>query len=74
MVTYQEMAELASERIYLACQRFEHGEKRIKAILDPYNEKGSTRRHGTEADRLERAQREEFFLARMRGTGGFASA
>jgi hypothetical protein len=25
---------------------------------------------GSEADRLERAQREEFFLARMRGTGG----
>jgi type III restriction enzyme len=43
MVTYQEMAELAAERIYLACQRFEHGEKRIKAILDPYNPKGSTR-------------------------------
>jgi type III restriction enzyme len=43
MVTYQEMAEAAAERIYLACQRKEHGEKRIKAILDAYNPKGSTR-------------------------------
>ena len=37
MVTYLEMADQAAERIYLACQRHEHGEKRIKAILDPYN-------------------------------------
>ena len=43
MVTYREMAEKAAERIYLACQRTEQGEKRIKAILDPYNPKGSTR-------------------------------
>jgi type III restriction enzyme len=43
MVTYQEMAELAAERIYLACQRQEHGEKRVKAILDAYNPKDSTR-------------------------------
>lgn len=43
MVTYREMAEKASDRIYLACQREEHGEKRIKAILDAYNPKGSTR-------------------------------
>jgi type III restriction enzyme len=43
MVTYFEMAEEAAERIYLACQRHDHGEKRIKAILDAYNPKGSTR-------------------------------
>ena len=43
MVTYREMAEKAADRIYLACQRQEHGEKRIKAILDAYNPKGSTR-------------------------------
>ena len=43
MVTYREMAEKAAERIYLACQRQEHGEKRIKAILDAYNPTGSTR-------------------------------
>jgi type III restriction enzyme len=42
-VTYLEMAEKAAERIYLACQRTEEGQKRIKAILDPYNPKGSTR-------------------------------
>src|SRR5580704_16054197 len=43
MATYQEMADKAAERIYLACQRHESGQKRIKAILDPYNPKGSTR-------------------------------
>jgi type III restriction enzyme len=43
MVTYREMADHAAERIYLACQRQEHGEKRIKAILDAYNPKGSSR-------------------------------
>jgi type III restriction enzyme len=43
MVTYREMADKAAERIYLACQRHEEGQKRIKAILDAYNAKGSTR-------------------------------
>jgi type III restriction enzyme len=43
MVLYLEMAEKAAERIYLACQRHDHGEKRIKAILDAYNPKGSSR-------------------------------
>lgn len=42
-VTYLEMADKAAERIYLACQRHEEGQKRIKAILDAYNPKGSTR-------------------------------
>jgi len=41
-VTYLEMADKAAERIYLACQRHEEGQKRIKAILDAYNPKGST--------------------------------
>jgi len=41
-VTYLEIADQACERIYLACQRGIEGEKRIKAILDPYNPKGST--------------------------------
>ena len=40
---YLDVAEQAAERIFLACQRYEHGEKRIKAILDPYNPRGSTR-------------------------------
>lgn len=40
---YLEMKDQAAERIFLACQRFEHGEERIKAILDPYNPKSSTR-------------------------------
>jgi type III restriction enzyme len=39
---YQEMADQAAERIYLACQSGVVGEKRIKAILDPYNPTGST--------------------------------
>jgi type III restriction enzyme len=43
MVTYREMADKAAERIYLACQRHESGQKRIKAILDAYNPKGATR-------------------------------
>jgi type III restriction enzyme len=42
-VTYLELAEKAMERIYLACQRSAPGEQRIKAILDPYNPRGSTR-------------------------------
>ncbi len=40
---YQEIADKAVERIYLACQRSLAGEKRIKAIPDPYNPAGSTR-------------------------------
>jgi type III restriction enzyme len=39
---YQEIADKAVERIYLACQRSLQGEKRIKAIPDPYNPAGST--------------------------------
>lgn len=42
-VTYLELADKAVERIYLACQRSTPGDKRIKAILDPYNPSGSTR-------------------------------
>jgi len=45
-VTYMEMADKAAERIYLACQRHGEGPKRIKAILDAYNPKGSTRHVG----------------------------
>jgi type III restriction enzyme len=41
-VTYLELADQAVERIYLACQRTTDTEKRIKAILDPYNPQGST--------------------------------
>ena len=39
---YQEIADKAADRIYLACQRGLEGEKRIKAIPDPYNPAGST--------------------------------
>ena len=42
MVTYLEIADKASELIYLACQRNENGKARIKAILEPYNPRGST--------------------------------
>jgi type III restriction enzyme len=40
---YREIIEMAAERIYLACQREEGSNRRIKAILDAYNPKGSTR-------------------------------
>jgi type III restriction enzyme len=39
---YQEIADKAVERIYLACQRGLVGEKRIRAIPDAYNPTGST--------------------------------
>ena len=42
MVTYVEMADRASELIYSACQRAMGKDKGIKAILDPYNPRGST--------------------------------
>jgi type III restriction enzyme len=40
---YQEIADKAVDRIYLACLPGPQGEKRIKAIPDPYNPAGSTR-------------------------------
>ena len=40
---YQEMADQAAERIYLACQAGVEGSKRIKAILDAYNPEGASR-------------------------------
>ena len=43
VLNYLEIKDQAAERIFLACQRYEHGPSRIKAILDPYNPKGSTR-------------------------------
>ena len=43
VLDYLEIKDQAAERIFLACQRFEHGSARIKAILDPYNPKSSTR-------------------------------
>ncbi len=42
VLEYLEMKDQAAERIFLACQRYEHGTERIKAILDPYNPVGST--------------------------------
>lgn len=43
VLDFLEIKDQAAERIYLACQRFEHGENAIKAILDPYNPRSSTR-------------------------------
>lgn len=43
VLNYLEIKDQAAERIFLACQRYEHGPSRIKAILDPYNPKSSTR-------------------------------
>jgi type III restriction enzyme len=42
-VTYLELADQAAERIYLACQRVAGTERRVKAILDPYNPRGASR-------------------------------
>lgn len=44
VLDYLEIKDQAAERIFLACQRYEHGEQAIKAILDPYNPR-STSRH-----------------------------
>jgi type III restriction enzyme len=43
VLDYLDIKDQAAERIFLACQRYEHGEKAIKAILDPYNATSSTR-------------------------------
>lgn len=42
-ITYLGMAEEAANRIYLAIQRGVGGERRIKAVLDPYNPNGHSR-------------------------------
>src|SRR5271166_3371861 len=42
-VTYLQLADEAAQRIYLACQRVTGEERRVKAILDPYNPRGSSR-------------------------------
>lgn len=42
MVTYVEIADRAAELIYAACQRAMGKDKGIRAILDPYNPRGST--------------------------------
>jgi len=46
VLDYLEIKDQAAERIFLACQRYEHGPKAIKAILDPYNPQSSTRHVG----------------------------
>ncbi|MBK5263687.1 MAG: DEAD/DEAH box helicase family protein [Alphaproteobacteria bacterium] len=43
VLDYLEIKDQAAERIFLACQRYEHGEQAIKAILDPYNPTSSSR-------------------------------
>ncbi|MFQ3664495.1 MAG: hypothetical protein SNJ79_00450 [Sphingomonadaceae bacterium] len=43
VLDYLEIKDQAAERIFLACQRFEHGTRAIKAILDPYNPSSSSR-------------------------------
>lgn len=43
VLDYLEIKDQAAERIFLACQRYEHGSDRIKAILDPYNPRSTTR-------------------------------
>lgn len=46
VLDYLEIKDQAAERIFLACQRYEHGEQAIKAILDPYNPTSSSRHVG----------------------------
>jgi type III restriction enzyme len=43
MLQYPSVAAQACERIYHAIARAQDAEKRIKAVLDPYNPKGSSR-------------------------------
>jgi type III restriction enzyme len=43
MVTYIDIAEKAADRIYTACQRGVGQDKGLRAILDPYNPRGSTK-------------------------------
>ena len=43
MVTYRELADQASELIFLACQTQVPGAGTVKAILDPYTPQGSSR-------------------------------
>ena len=42
MVTYLEIADKAAELIYAACQRAAGADKGIRAIIDPFNPRGST--------------------------------
>jgi type III restriction enzyme len=42
-ILYPELKAKAAELIFLACQRSHEGQARIKAILDAYNPRGSTR-------------------------------
>ena len=42
MVTYIDIADRAADRIYTACQRAIGKDKGLRAILDPYNPRGST--------------------------------
>ena len=51
---YQELADMACERITAAITRAEMGQRPIKAILDPYNPVGSTRHVNFTTSRTER--------------------
>ncbi len=42
MVTYREIADIAAELIYAACQHAAGKDKGVIAIIDPYNPNGST--------------------------------
>ncbi len=42
LLMYQELADMACERITAAITRAEHGKRPIKAVLDPYNAVGTT--------------------------------
>ena len=52
MLAYQELADMAAEKIFLAYNRWaeaqddSEGTRRVKAIIDPYNPEGSTRNIG----------------------------
>ena len=42
MVTYREIADKAAELIYTACQRGAGKDKGVKAVVDPFNPRGSS--------------------------------
>jgi len=51
---YQELADMACERITAAITQAEHGKRPIKALLDPYNATGSTRHVNFNTSKTER--------------------
>jgi type III restriction enzyme len=54
LLMYQSLADIACDRITAAITRAEQGKRPIKAVLDPYNPSGSTRRVNFNTSKTER--------------------